>query len=59
MNIKFIDLSVDVKTKQVLDNFNLNIAPGEVHVIMGPNGVGKSTLSKVIMGSDEYKVVSG
>ena len=26
---------------------------------MGPNGTGKSTLSKVIMGDDTYKVVSG
>src|SRR5574344_1904685 len=26
---------------------------------MGPNGVGKSTLSKVIMGDPSYKVVSG
>ena len=26
---------------------------------MGPNGVGKSTLSKVIMGSKDYQVISG
>ena len=50
------DLEVKIKEKIVLKNFNLDIPSGEVHVIMGPNGVGKSTLSKVIMGSSEYKV---
>lgn len=53
------DLEVKIKEKTVLKNFNLDIPSGEVHVIMGPNGVGKSTLSKVIMGSPEYKVTKG
>ena len=53
------DLEVKIKEKIVLKNFNLDIPSGEVHVIMGPNGVGKSTLSKVIMGSSEYKVAKG
>ncbi len=53
------DSEVKIKEKTVLKNFNLDIPSGEVHVIMGPNGVGKSTLSKVIMGSSEYKVTKG
>lgn len=59
MNIKIKDLTVSVNEKIVLNKFNLNINENETHVIMGPNGVGKSTLSKVIMGSPEYKVLSG
>lgn len=59
MNIEIKNLVVKIKDKFVLNDFNLNIKKGEVHVIMGPNGVGKSTLSKVIMGSPEYEVVSG
>lgn len=59
MNIKFVDLSVSVKEKQILDKLNLEIKPGSIHVIMGPNGVGKSTLSKVILGSNDYEVTSG
>ena len=54
--------NIDVITKdnkKILDNFSLNIGDGEIHAIMGPNGVGKSTLSKVIMGDDQYKVISG
>lgn len=53
------DLEVKIKEKTVLENFNLNIPNGEVHVIMGPNGVGKSTLSKVIMGNPSYTVTKG
>lgn len=59
MDIEIKDLTVTVKEKIVLDKFSLHIKPNEVHVIMGPNGVGKSTLSKVIMGSPLYKIVSG
>ena len=44
------DLEVKIKDKIVLENFNLDILDNKIHVIMGPNGVGKSTLSKVIMG---------
>lgn len=59
MDIEIKNLTVTVKEKIVLDKFNLHIKPNEIHVIMGPNGVGKSTLSKVIMGSPSYKVISG
>lgn len=59
MHIKIKDLEVLVNNKKVLNKLNLEINPGEIHVIMGPNGVGKSTLSKVLMGSEDYKVESG
>ena len=53
------DLTVKVDNKIILDGFCLKIKSGETHVIMGPNGTGKSTLSKVIMGDDNYEVISG
>ena len=59
MNINITDLCVNTAEKQVLNKFNLNIKEGEIHVIMGPNGVGKSTLSNVIMGNPSYSVTSG
>ena len=53
------NLSVKVEEKEVLKHFNLDIEDGSIHVIMGPNGVGKSTLSRVIMGDNNYKVTNG
>ena len=45
--------------KKVLNGLNLKIKPGEVHAIMGQNGSGKSTFSKVLVGHPEYEVVKG
>jgi ABC-type branched-subunit amino acid transport system ATPase component len=33
-----------------LNGVDLNIYPGEVHVIMGENGAGKSTMMKILSG---------
>ncbi len=57
--LKIKNLDVSINNKKILDNFNLIINDGEVHAIMGPNGVGKSTLSRVIMGDSNYKVIGG
>ena len=45
--------------KEILKDFSLAIKPGEIHAIMGPNGVGKSTLSKVIMHHPDYIITNG
>lgn len=53
------ELTVNVDDKKILDGFSINIDKGSIHAIMGPNGTGKSTLSKVIMGSSEYNILYG
>ena len=57
--LKINNLKVTISDKVILNNFNLIINDGEVHAIMGQNGVGKSTLSRVIMGDANYKVING
>lgn len=57
--LKINNLKVSVEGKIILNDFNLTIKSGEIHVLMGPNGVGKSTLTKVIMGDSNYKIEEG
>lgn len=53
------DLAVKIGEKTVIDGLNLDIPAGEVHAIMGPNGTGKSSLSKAIAGHPDYKIARG
>lgn len=53
------DLHASINGKQILKGLNLEVKPGEVHAIMGPNGTGKSTLASVIAGKENYDVDSG
>lgn len=54
--LKINNVTVQVHDKVLLEDFNLEINPGEIHVLMGANGAGKSTLSKVIMRDLDYEV---
>lgn len=53
------NLTVSVNDKIILKDFNLHIDKGKIITLMGPNGIGKSTVCKVIMGDPNYKVESG
>ena len=59
MKLEIKNLCVEVDKRIILDNFNLEIDDGQIHAIMGPNGVGKSTLSRVIMGDNRYHIIDG
>lgn len=50
------NLNVFIEGRKILDNFNIDIADGEIHAIMGKNGIGKSTLCKIIMGYPNFNV---
>ena len=53
------DLHVNVEDKEILHGVNLSVGTDEVHVLMGPNGTGKSTLGYAITGHPRYTVTSG
>ncbi len=53
------NLEVSIQGKKILKGFNLDIRPGEVHAIMGPNGTGKSTLASTLAGREDYEVEGG
>ena len=59
LNIRDLCVKVKDSDKNILNNFSLDIGDGETHVIMGPNGTGKSTLAKSLMGHYNYEIVSG
>ena len=53
------DLHVRVEEKEILHGVNLTVGEDETHVLMGPNGTGKSTLGYAITGNPAYSVTAG
>jgi Fe-S cluster assembly ATP-binding protein len=53
------DLEASIENKIILNKLNLEVKENEIHVIMGPKGSGKSTLSKVLAGHPSYKINNG
>ncbi|MBR0104387.1 MAG: ATP-binding cassette domain-containing protein [Firmicutes bacterium] len=53
LELKNISFLVDNDSKEIIKNINLTINDGKFIVITGPNGGGKSTLAKIIMGIEK------
>ena len=53
------NLHATVGDTEILRGIDLIVPRGELHAVMGPNGNGKSTLAKVIVGDPEYTVTQG
>lgn len=53
------DLHVRVEDKEILHGVDLTVGVDETHVLMGPNGTGKSTLGYTLAGNPKYQVTAG
>ncbi len=52
-------LKAEINGASILKGLDLCVRAGEIHAIMGKNGSGKSTFSKVVAGHPSYAVTDG
>ncbi len=57
--LQISNLHVKVDDNQVLSGVDLEVKTGELLVLFGPNGCGKTSLLKSIMGLSKYKAIDG
>ncbi len=53
------NINLTFKKKKILEGVSLSLVKGKSYVLMGPNGSGKSSLAKVIMGYSSYQPKKG
>ncbi|MFD7522041.1 Fe-S cluster assembly ATPase SufC [Paenibacillus chitinolyticus] len=59
VSLRIEQLKAAVEGKEILKGLSLTVNGGEIHVVMGPNGTGKSTLASALMGHPKYEVTEG
>lgn len=50
INLQAKQLHVEIAGKQVVNDLNLDFKPGQIWAVLGPNGIGKTTLLKTFAG---------
>ncbi len=57
LNIK--NTNIKINNKKIIKNLNLKIKKNEIHILIGANGSGKSTISLALAGQKKYKITEG
>ena len=57
--LKIEGLQVTLGNREILHRVDMEIREGEVHILFGPNGSGKTSLLMTLMGYPQYRVTSG
>lgn len=53
--LKITNLSKSFGSKKILNNVSLDLAPGEIAILLGSSGVGKSTLMRVLNNLETFE----
>ncbi|MBS0444779.1 MAG: ABC transporter ATP-binding protein [Proteobacteria bacterium] len=51
LRLELVNISKQYPAVKANDRVNLQVAPGEIHAVLGENGAGKSTMMKMIYGA--------
>ena len=54
-NLEIKNLSIKIENKIILEKINLEIKKGEILVVIGKNGIGKSSICKAILNDEKIK----
>ena len=57
--LKIFNLKASIEGKEILKGIDFEVGAGELHVLMGPNGSGKTSMEFVLMVNPKYFVEQG
>ena len=50
VSLNISNLFLELGNTKILENINMNVKKGEIHCLIGPNGGGKTSLLRCLLG---------